>query len=47
MLAVPPGAYVVTSDPVPGFDEAARPRPVEARPGEPADIVLTHNTGRQ
>ncbi len=47
VLAVPPGAHVVMSDPVPGFSEAARPASVETRPGEPVEIVLTHNTGFQ
>ncbi len=46
-FALAPGAYVAESLAVPGFDERARPAPVEARSGETTRVVLTHNTGFQ
>lgn len=46
-LALAPGSYVVTSAPVPGFSEIARPASVEVRLAELARVVLTHNTGFQ
>lgn len=47
MLSLSPGTFLVTSAPVAGFSEVARPVSVEVRLGEQGRVVLTHNTGFQ